>query len=80
MPFSLNDRVLHGLLAVGDEELRSLLRLISRIEADPVSSGDAAAYDRKGRSVYAARLGRYWLYYWISRSGRVHFVELLADS
>jgi hypothetical protein len=80
MPYSLNDRVLHGLLAVEEEELRSLLRAIGRIEADPVTACDAAAYDRKGRAVYAIRAGRFWLYYWISRTGRIHFVELLSDS
>ncbi len=80
MPFSLHDRVLYGLLAVADADLRRLLPAISRIEADPVGSCQAAAYDRRGRLVYAARIGRHWLYYWTSRSGRIHFVEMLADS
>jgi hypothetical protein len=80
MPYSLSDRVLFGLLAVEDGDLRRLLSAIARIESDPVGSCQAAAYDRRGRLVYAASNGRYWLYYWINRSGRVHFVEMLRDS
>ena len=80
MPYSLSDRVLFGLLAVEDREMRRLLSALARIESDPVGSCHAAAYDRRGRLVYAASIGRYWLYYWISRSGRVHFVEMVGDS
>jgi hypothetical protein len=80
MPYSLSERVLFGLLAVEDQDLRGLLSAMARIESDPVGSSRAAAYDRRGRLVHAALIGRYWLYYWISRSGRVHFVEMLAHS
>ena len=80
MPYSLGDRVLFGLLAVEDRELRTLLSAMARIESDPVGSCHAAAYDRQGRLVYAASIGRHWLYYWISPRGQVHFVEMLADS
>ena len=78
MPFSLSERVLFGLLAVEDRELAALLSTMDRIEAEPVRACHAAAYDRRGRLVYAAAVGRFWLYYWISRTGRVHFTELLV--
>jgi hypothetical protein len=80
MPFSLNDRVLSGLLAAEDAELRALHSAMERIEADPVGACHSGALDHRGRLVYAAAVGRFWLYYWIRRDGRVHFLELLAES
>ncbi len=79
MPFSLNDRVLFGLLAAEDVENRALRAAMERIEADPIGACHSGALDHKGRLVYAASVERFWLYYWISQSGRVHFIELLPD-
>lgn len=71
--------MLCGLLAANDVELRALHAAMERIEADPAGACHSGALDDKGRLVYAASVGRFWIYYWINRGGRVHFTELLAE-
>ncbi len=78
MPFSLNDRVLFGLLAVEGEDLRALLSGLEQIEADPVGASNGAALDHDGQMAYSAAAGRFRIYYRIARNGRVTFTELLA--
>lgn len=78
MAFSLEDRVLFGLLAADDADLRLLRSAFDRIEADPIGSAHTRTRDRAGHWVYAARVGHFWLYYFIPHTGHVHFLELLS--
>lgn len=79
MPFTLNERVLAGLLAVNDRELQRLRAAMEAIELEPLQASHSAVLDHKGRLVYAASIEPFWLYYWLDGRGSVHFIELLAD-
>jgi hypothetical protein len=76
MAFSLSERVLFGLLAVDDRDLRALLTAFDQIEANPIGWCHAATLDRRGRLIYAASVDGFWLYYSLGKTGKVHFTEL----
>jgi hypothetical protein len=78
MRHSLHDRVVQGLLALDDANLRRVYAVIEWIAAQPVQAAQAAAIDEDNREVFVHEAGHFRLIYYIARDGRVIFTELLA--
>lgn len=79
MRYALHDRVVQGLLALEDRELRRLYGIIEWIVSDPIGCASGALVDDDGLDVLAHKVGRLVLFYFVEPGGRVIFTDLLSN-
>jgi hypothetical protein len=78
VPFSLHENALYALLAVAESDLRRLMSVIARIEADPIRHAHDVDRDSSGEAVNICFDGPFRIHYVIERNGAVFIRDILA--